>query len=423
MDAALFVARLLLAAVFVVAGITKLLDRTGTRTAVAAFGVPSWLVPAVAWLLPFTELAVAVALLPVASAWAGGIAALALLGLFSTAIAVSLARGRTPDCHCFGQVSGGPIGAETLLRNALLAVVAGFLVVQGHTHAGADVLGHYADLAAASQASLAIALGGLAVAGAALWLLLELLAQNGRLLVRLDALEQAVSGSGAGAPALAVVPTAAEAPPAGLPVSAPAPAFTLTGLFGETLTLDALRAAGRPLLLAFTDPGCGPCSALLPDVARWQRELGATVSLALISRGSIADNRAKATEHGLSQVLLQQDREVNAAYQVNGTPSAVLVRADGTIGSPLAEGAEPIKALVARTLGTPLPAAPQSVIPGLPVAPAGQPCPNCGQVHDAAPAQAPAVQGLAVGTPAPVLQLPDLDGKPVDLAELRGQET
>ncbi|MHB8577614.1 MAG: MauE/DoxX family redox-associated membrane protein, partial [Dehalococcoidia bacterium] len=212
MDVALLVARLLLAAVFVVAGVTKLLDRDGTRTAVAAFGVPGWLVPAVAWLLPLAELAVAVVLLPVASAWAGGIAALALLGVFSTAIAISLARGRTPDCHCFGQVSGGPIGVETLLRNALLAAVAGFLVLKGHGHAGADVLGHYADLAAASQASLAIALGGLAVAGAALWLLLELLAQNGRLLVRLDALEQAVSGSGAGSPALTVVPAAAEAP-------------------------------------------------------------------------------------------------------------------------------------------------------------------------------------------------------------------
>ncbi len=74
------------------------------------------------------ELLVAVALLPVATAVWGSIAALALLGAFLAAIAVNLARGRHPDCHCFRQIDSGPVGGRTIVRDAVLAVVAAFAV-------------------------------------------------------------------------------------------------------------------------------------------------------------------------------------------------------------------------------------------------------------------------------------------------------
>ena len=115
------------------------------------------------------------------------------------------------------------------------------------------------------------------------------------------------------------------------------------------LTLDALRSSGKPLMLTFTDPNCGPCQALLPDLGRWQRELAPTLTLALITSGTADENRNKSGEHGLTQVLLQQDREVMESYRASGTPSAVLIRPDGTIGSALAQGAEDIRALVARS--------------------------------------------------------------------------
>jgi len=41
-----------------------------------------------------------------------------LLLAFTAAIAVSLARGRAPDCNCFGRLSAGAVGRKTLLRNA-----------------------------------------------------------------------------------------------------------------------------------------------------------------------------------------------------------------------------------------------------------------------------------------------------------------
>ena len=132
----------------------------------------------------------------------------------------------------------------------------------------------------------------------------------------------------------------------GLPLGSKAPAFSLVGLHGETMTLDALRAADRPVLLLFMDPGCGPCNALLPEVGRWQREQAAQLTLAIVTRGTAEANRAKSAEHGIAHVLLQHDREVSTAYQAHGTPSMVLVRPDGTIGSAVASGPEAIQALV-----------------------------------------------------------------------------
>jgi peroxiredoxin len=244
----------------------------------------------------------------------------------------------------------------------------------------------------------------LALLAAVISVLVQVVRQQGRLLVRLDAVEGQLAARGTAA-------TAPPAPPAaGLPVGSPAPAFALGGLYGETLTLEALRAPGKPVLLIFSDPGCGPCAALLPDIGRWQREHAAAVALALVSRGTIEANRAKTTEHGVTSVLLQQDREVAQAYQAHGTPAAVLVQPDGTIGSPLALGADAIRMLVARTAGQAIP---------LPIAPAAA---HAGSPNGQA-APPPLPPTAKVGDPAPPLALPDLSGKTINLSDFQGRNT
>ena len=70
MDAALLIARLLVAAVFILAGVAKLADRQGSRQAIIDFGVPSALAAPLG-LLPLAELAVAATLLPASTAWWG----------------------------------------------------------------------------------------------------------------------------------------------------------------------------------------------------------------------------------------------------------------------------------------------------------------------------------------------------------------
>jgi methylamine dehydrogenase accessory protein MauD len=422
MNTALLIARLLLASVFVVAGVAKLADRAGSRQGFIEFGVPAALATPLGILLPLAELAVAGALIPTSTAWWGALGALALLLLFVTGIGVNLARGRKPDCRCFGQLHSAPAGWSTLLRNGALAAVAAFILWQGREGVGPSAVSW---LGALSTAQLLALIGGLlvlALLAAGGWILVHLLRQNGRLLVRLEALEQRIAaGEGAALahaePAENGAPQAPQAP--GLPVGTAAPTFKLQGLYGETLTLEALRARGKPVMLLFTDPNCGPCNALLPEIGRWQQEHADRLSVSLISRGTPEENRTKSSEHGLTGVLLQEDWEMSEAYEVEGTPSAVLVQPDGTIGSPLSAGPEDIRSLVTRTVGEP------AQLPVHPQQSQGEPCPNCGQVHadNGQAAQQPVPAGPAIGEPAPPLKLPNLRGKKVNLTAFRGKKT
>lgn len=129
MSNVVLVARIAIAALFAVAGISKAVDRAGTRTTLAAFGLPARLVPLGATALPLVELLTVVLVLVPATAWWGGLLALVLLAAFTAAVATNLGQGRTPDCHCFGQLSSSEIGPGTLLRNALFAVPALLVVL------------------------------------------------------------------------------------------------------------------------------------------------------------------------------------------------------------------------------------------------------------------------------------------------------
>jgi peroxiredoxin/membrane associated rhomboid family serine protease len=410
----LLLGRLLLALVFAVAGAAKLADREGSRQAIVDFGVPSALAALLGLLLPLAELAIAATLLPASTAWWGAMGALALLSVFVVGITYNLARGRKPDCHCFGQLHSAPAGWKTLARNGVLAVVAAFVLWAGYDGgAGPSAL---AWLGAVSTAQLVGLLGGvlvLALLAGQWWFLVHLLQQNGRLLVRLEALEASLAAGGSVAPSQNGTPVhQAE----GLPVGSEAPDFNLSGLHGETLTLEALRSSGKPVMMLFTDPGCGPCNALLPEVGRWQEEHTQKLTLALVSRGEVEENKTKAQEHGLTNVVLQKDWEVSEAYEVRGTPSAVLISPDGKVASPVAGGDEGIRGLLSYAVGerTQLPMQPhQSQTQG-------QPCPNCGKVHAAAPT---VEASQKVGEEAPEVKLPDLEGNTVELADFRGEET
>ena len=347
MEIVLLLARLLLASVFVVAGVAKLVDREGSRRAIADFGVPAPLTTPLGLLLPLAELVVAAALIPASTAWWGSAGALALLLLFVAGIGANLARGRKPECRCFGQWHSEPAGWNTLARNGFLAAVAGFVLWQGYDGAGPSAVGWLASLSAAQAAGVVLGLAVLGVMAVQGWLLLNLLRQNGRLLMRVDELEWRL-GAGGVAPS----PNGVEVqPPLGLPIGDTAPEFELPGLRGETLTLESLRTAGKPVMLLFTDPDCGPCTAMLPEIRLWQKEHAEELTISLVSRGTVQENRAKSTEHGLRGVLMQKDWEVSEAYGVEGTPSAVLVRSDGAIGSPVHEGADSISALLAHAVG------------------------------------------------------------------------
>lgn len=385
MSGLLVVIRLILCLVLAIAGIAKLGDRAGTRQALLGFGVPPWLTPTLATLLPSVELGAGLALLPVPTAWWGSVAALALLVLFLAAIGYNLARGRRPDCHCFGQLHSAPIGSPTVVRNLVLATLALILVLQPGRDPGPGLL----SLTAGATPALitAIAMGVLALVGTAFngWLLSNLLRQNGRLLLRLDTLEETLRAPGqADEAADGRLASASDAA-----VGALAPAFTLPSLGGEPVSLDLLSSAGKPVMLVFVDPNCGPCTALLPEVAGWQRDHAERFTVAVVTRGTAERNAKKISRSGVQGVLLQAGQEISERYGTLATPSAVVVDAAGRIASPVASGSEGIRRLVTRF------------------------------------SHPPAIESRGVarmGTQAPPLSLPDLDGASFDLTDHLGRD-
>lgn len=370
MSIILLLARLILAAVFGIAGIAKLADPTGSRKSLTGFGVPNSLTIPLAWTLPFVELACAAALIPLDTAWWGAAGVLALLVGFIAGIGISLIRGRRPECHCFGQLHSSPIGWQTLVRNAVLAGISTWIVWQGWKNPGASVVHWSRDMSGTESALAGLAIAVAALAGFELWALVHVLRQNGRLLLRLETVEAQIAGN-------------VEALPPGLPVNSDAPAFSLPNLVGDTVTLEILRRRNELLLLLFSEPGCGACDAVLPEVAQWQREYSDRLSIVPVSRGGVEENRSKSTIYDLRDVLLQKDREVADAYRAEGAPSAVLVK-EGRIESSVVVGADAIRGLVARAT---LPAS------------------------------------VTAGDRVPSLRLPDLSGELVDLAHLQKRRT
>src|SRR5215831_8405424 len=139
MEIVLLIARLSLAFIFVLAGITKAADLAGTRKAAISFGIPEKLAVPVGASLPFVEMLVALALLPTSTVWIGAVSALGLLLVFAAAIAVNLARGKAPDCNCFGQLHSKPVSWSVLTRNLVLATIAGLVVIHGNKSPGLSV--------------------------------------------------------------------------------------------------------------------------------------------------------------------------------------------------------------------------------------------------------------------------------------------
>jgi len=111
-----------LAAFFVVAGISKIVDPPGFAHEIHNYRmVPGALVNAMALILPWLEVVTGVALfLGIARRTAAKVLAILLL-VFIAALGVNLARGRPVDCGCFGTSKVQKTEAERL-RDMKIAI-------------------------------------------------------------------------------------------------------------------------------------------------------------------------------------------------------------------------------------------------------------------------------------------------------------
>jgi thiol-disulfide isomerase/thioredoxin len=337
MGTAALVARLLLAAVFVIAAAGKLLDVAASRKALVDFGVPRSIANPGGVVLPLAELATAVALLIRPSAPWGAAAALVLLAGFIAGMSRALARGEAPDCHCFGTIHSEPVGRSQIARNVALGAVAVVALVAGPGPA----INGWSSAHGASQgvvAGLAVAVVALVGSAVHFW------NENRRLRSEVADAQEAI-----------------RAIPPGLPAGSLAPSFAIpAGAEGE-LTLEALRAGGRPIVLIFTRPGCGPCATLSPELAHWRDALRGSLTVGVVGLSQTQWFVDEQERLGLTmqevmdrnEALARETDEVHkvlASYRVQATPSAVIVTPEGTIASATVDGRLAIEALIRLTL-------------------------------------------------------------------------
>jgi thiol-disulfide isomerase/thioredoxin len=347
MSIILLLLKMLLSAVFAVAGVAKLIDWRTYRESLADFGVPAAWRQSVGAVLPFVEIAVAVLMLSSTTMRPASYIALILLAMFAVAIAVNLAKGRAPSCNCFGQSAASPIDRSTLVRSIVLLICAIAFVSLSGTQGSTPVTARTADGLRATDIG-AWVLGLLAVLLAfSFWFNVNLVTRHGRMLMRLDNLELRLDRTGAEA-----APALSEAPRVGLDVGTLAPAFNLFRFAGGSASLAGFLATGRPVVLLFSDSECGPCKVMLPKLAFWQLQHGDAVTLILVTRGFTDAERGVLSKFPGEQILLDPERQLGGAFLALVTPSAVRVNNHGLIDSELALGEDAILDLVAQTSGT-----------------------------------------------------------------------
>lgn len=102
------------------AGWAKARDPNGFAKVVKSMGTPDVAVAPTAKALPWIEMATAAALLWPSLAPTAAILAAGLLGVFSTVVAVALARGDAPECGCFGKLATSKASWRLVGRNLVL---------------------------------------------------------------------------------------------------------------------------------------------------------------------------------------------------------------------------------------------------------------------------------------------------------------
>jgi peroxiredoxin len=248
-------------------------------------------------------------------------------------------------------------------------------------------------------------LGWLIIVGCG-WLGWQLLRQNGRMLLRVEALEQRLDELEFGGSAdvgddarslskvgdqslLTSAPTdngderadrfknhslaRSKIKRDGLKAGTPAPDFRLPCVDGRgELSLSEFH--GQRVLLVFSSTHCGPCNTLAPVLEKFHRqnrdlpngspspggrcrgkgEPSLPLQVVMISKGEPKENRAKVKEHGLTfPILLQQQWEISRRYATFATPTAYLIDERGVIARDVAVGTDAIQALFTHAANLP----------------------------------------------------------------------
>jgi peroxiredoxin len=220
--------------------------------------------------------------------------------------------------------------------------------------------------------------------------LYQLLRSQGRLLVRLDALERGSAG-------LVNIETSASGPkgPKGVDV----------GTVVESTELTPFR--GKKVLLFYWSPDCGFCEMAGEKLVPLQDALRKNnTELLLAAYGSAEANRRLTDELGLrANVLLLEKSPAkkyfeSSPFETCGTPSAYLLDEQGRVVAPLAVGMDPVVTLAREAANL--------EVEKLRLRPLSE-----SRIER---------EGLSAGVTAPSFNLPTVNGDTVSLDQYRGRK-
>ena len=189
----------------------------------------------------------------------------------------------------------------------------------------------------------------------------QIVKQQGRILLRLDQLEQTANTG-------AAQKLSAEAESDGLPLGTDFPAFTFPDLSGRSVALADFR--GKRVLLVHWSFACGFCNSIAPELARLEATLAQhNAQLMLLAEGGAASQQKEAAEYGLKcPILLMKNGEAPEPFRQRGTPVAYLLDEAGRIAAPFASGADRVLLLARELAGDGASASPSGEVQPPPVA-------------------------------------------------------
>ncbi len=124
----------------------------------------------------------------------------------------------------------------------------------------------------------------------------------------------------------------------GLPLGARTPNWEAPDETGVTRRAEDFR--GRPTMILFADPFCGPCQHLMPELAAFAQEVGDRLVIVVVGSEDHGANAQMADRYLLAvPVVTQQNRSISGAFEVAATPFAFFadgsgrVRAKGVVNS------------------------------------------------------------------------------------------
>ena len=132
MSYAVLVCRLVIGAIFIVAGVSKVGHAAEFAAQIAGFQIlPQAVIAPMALVLPFVEILLGGYLIAGLYARAAGWVAVVMLGAFDAAIASAVVRGMTVSCGCFGPNDQTVTTWAEVARDAVFVLIALVIALRG----------------------------------------------------------------------------------------------------------------------------------------------------------------------------------------------------------------------------------------------------------------------------------------------------